>query len=102
MLTTLIPANTKNEFALDVRRGMQKKPQKELPSKYFYDAIGSALFEVISQLPEYGAGGGCRARQRDRQEDALRVGGPLRQTTDLLSSDRDFAKRFGRLRAGVE
>ena len=28
--------------------------QKELPSKYLYDDIGSALFEVISVLPEYG------------------------------------------------
>ena len=61
MLTTLIPANTMNEFSLDVRRGLQKKPQKELPSKYFYDATGSALFEVISQLPEYGL---TRAEER--------------------------------------
>jgi dimethylhistidine N-methyltransferase len=28
--------------------------QKELPSKYLYDDVGSALFEVISFLPEYG------------------------------------------------
>jgi len=28
--------------------------QKELPSKYLYDAVGSALFEAISALPEYG------------------------------------------------
>jgi dimethylhistidine N-methyltransferase len=28
--------------------------QKELPSKYLYDEIGSALFEVVSVLPEYG------------------------------------------------
>jgi L-histidine Nalpha-methyltransferase len=61
MLTTLIPANTTNEFALDVRQGLQKKPQKELPSKYFYDATGSALFEVICQLPEYGL---TRAEER--------------------------------------
>src|SRR5208282_2388536 len=26
----------------------------ELPSKYLYDDVGSALFEVISRLPEYG------------------------------------------------
>jgi dimethylhistidine N-methyltransferase len=61
MLTTLIPANTTNEFALDVRQGLVKKPQKELPSKYFYDATGSALFEVICQLPEYGL---TRAEER--------------------------------------
>lgn len=30
------------------------KVQKELPSKYLYDAVGSRLFEVITALPEYG------------------------------------------------
>lgn len=29
------------------------KPQKELPSKYFYDHRGSQLFEAITELPEY-------------------------------------------------
>ena len=29
------------------------KPQKELPSKYFYDRRGSELFEAITRLPEY-------------------------------------------------
>ena len=35
--------------------------QKELPSKYLYDDIGSALFEVITKLPEYGL---TRAEER--------------------------------------
>jgi len=30
------------------------KPQKELHSKYLYDDLGSALFEAITHLPEYG------------------------------------------------
>jgi dimethylhistidine N-methyltransferase len=30
-----------------------KKPQKELPSKYFYDERGSTLFEQICSLDEY-------------------------------------------------
>jgi dimethylhistidine N-methyltransferase len=29
------------------------RPQKSLPPKYFYDVRGSALFEAISELPEY-------------------------------------------------
>ena len=41
-------------FAAEVRAGLGKCGQKELPSKYFYDEVGSALFEVISVLPEYG------------------------------------------------
>ncbi len=41
------------QFASDVRSGLIQ-PRKELPSKYFYDALGSALFESICLLPEYG------------------------------------------------
>jgi len=42
------------EFEADVRAGLQKSGQKELYSKYFYDDLGTALFEAITQLPEYG------------------------------------------------
>ncbi len=41
-------------FADDVRAGLTRAGQKELPSKYLYDAVGSALFEAITFLPEYG------------------------------------------------
>ena len=41
-------------FALDVRAGLTQPGQKELPSVYLYDALGSALFEAITLLPEYG------------------------------------------------
>ncbi|TAM06439.1 MAG: L-histidine N(alpha)-methyltransferase [Paraburkholderia sp.] len=41
-------------FASEVRNGLTHAPQKELPSKYLYDDIGSALFEAITVLPEYG------------------------------------------------
>ena len=42
------------QFAHDVRAGLSRPGQKWLPCKYFYDAVGSALFEAISVLPEYG------------------------------------------------
>jgi L-histidine N-alpha-methyltransferase len=42
------------DFAAEVREGLTKPGQKELPSKYLYDEIGSELFEVICRLPEYG------------------------------------------------
>jgi dimethylhistidine N-methyltransferase len=54
MLVHAIPTNATCEFAADVRAGLTRPGQKELPSKYFYDDVGSALFEVISHLPEYG------------------------------------------------
>jgi L-histidine Nalpha-methyltransferase len=39
-------------FADDVRAGLSA-PRKWLHSKYLYDALGSALFEAITNLPEY-------------------------------------------------
>ena len=54
MLVHAITSNVTYEFASDVRAGLTQAGQKELPSKYFYDDVGSALFEVISRLPEYG------------------------------------------------
>ena len=54
MLVHAITTNVGYEFAADVRAGLTHRGQKELPSKYLYDDVGSALFEVISHLPEYG------------------------------------------------
>jgi dimethylhistidine N-methyltransferase len=42
------------EFAVDIRAGLTEREQKALPPKYFYDDMGSALFEAITLLPEYG------------------------------------------------
>jgi dimethylhistidine N-methyltransferase len=53
MLTQAVATQPSWEFAEDVRAGLTQ-PQKELPSKYLYDDVGSALFEVICVLPEYG------------------------------------------------
>ena len=54
MLVQAITTNAAYAFASDVRAGLTRTGQKELPSKYLYDDVGSALFEVISRLPEYG------------------------------------------------
>ena len=43
-----------NQFAREVRAGLTRAPQKTLPCRYFYDNVGSALFEAITHLPEYG------------------------------------------------
>jgi len=48
-LETLPPADS---FADDVRRGLTAAP-KILRPKYFYDSLGSRLFEAICELPEY-------------------------------------------------
>ena len=54
MLAHAIPARPRPDMATEVVDGLTRPGQKELPSKYFYDEVGSALFEAISVLPEYG------------------------------------------------
>jgi len=48
----IAPITAPDSFAADVIAGLTAKP-KSLPPKYFYDAVGSALFERITRLPEY-------------------------------------------------
>jgi uncharacterized SAM-dependent methyltransferase len=54
ILRQAVTADPAFEFAAEVRAGLLCNGQKELPSKYLYDDVGSALFEVISVLPQYG------------------------------------------------
>ena len=51
MATPALTLRHVSEFAADVRAGLTKPGQRELPSKYLYDEVGSALFETISVLP---------------------------------------------------
>jgi L-histidine Nalpha-methyltransferase len=56
-----LEANAIREFAVAVSDGLSKLGQRELPSKYLYDDLGTALFEAITLLPEYGL---TRAEER--------------------------------------
>ena len=56
-----------DEFAREVRAGLTRAGQKTLPCRYLYDEVGSALFEAITYLPEYGL---TRADARVIQEHA--------------------------------
>ena len=46
------PTQRESGFAADVRAGLTAQPKKLQP-KYFYDELGSQLFEAICHLPEY-------------------------------------------------
>jgi L-histidine N-alpha-methyltransferase len=48
----LDPADLRAGLEADARAGLTAAP-KTLPPKYFYDAMGSDLFEQITRLPEY-------------------------------------------------
>jgi dimethylhistidine N-methyltransferase len=46
------PESARERFAADVADSLRRTP-RQLPSRYFYDALGSALFEAICRLPWY-------------------------------------------------
>lgn len=88
-------------FAADLRAGLTRPGQKEIPSKYLWDDVGSALFEAICLLPEYGlARAGVRLLRNHAGEIADRLppavlvaelgSGAGRQTRFLLEA---LAKR---------
>src|SRR6202161_3590758 len=54
MLVHAIPSNATYDFAADVRDGLTRTGQKELPPKYWCDGGGAALLQVNSRLPQYG------------------------------------------------
>ena len=51
-ITSRLRPGDERTLAEDVLDGLTR-PAKELPSKHFYDAHGSELFERITELPEY-------------------------------------------------
>ena len=57
----LVQRDAVKEFAAAVVAGLSKPGQRELPSTYLYDEVGTALFETITLLPEYGL---TRAEER--------------------------------------
>lgn len=72
-------------FAQDVLSGLSRTGQKQISSQYFYDDLGSALFEAITLLPEYGL---TRADERLLQKYASPLAlaaGQLRTVLELGS-----------------
>lgn len=66
------------EFSSDVVVGLSQPGQKELPSKYLYDEVGSALFDAICVLPEYGLSrAGMRLLERHAADIVERVPDPV-------------------------
>ncbi|HUG55035.1 MAG TPA: L-histidine N(alpha)-methyltransferase [Vicinamibacteria bacterium] len=46
-------AEDRTRALAEVRDALEARPLPSLPSKYFYDERGSALFDAITRLPEY-------------------------------------------------
>jgi L-histidine Nalpha-methyltransferase len=71
-------------FALEVLDGLSA-PQKKLPPRYFYDDLGSALFEAITLLPEYGLTRADERLLRAHASDIARHTGFIRTVAELGS-----------------
>src|SRR5580698_6553033 len=73
------------EFSSDVVVGLSQPGQKELPSKYLYDEVGSALFDVICVLPEYGLSrAGMRSLVRNAPVIVAELGSGSGQKTRVI------------------
>jgi L-histidine Nalpha-methyltransferase len=86
MLTETVAQYSVADFAAEVREGLTQHGQKELPSKYLYDPLGSALFEAITVLPEYGLTRADERLLRRHAEEMVRPLLPARVVVAELGS----------------
>ena len=74
-----------SQFALDVADGLSLSGQKKLSPRYFYDDLGSSLFEAITLLPEYGLTRAGERLLKAYANDILSSTGPLTAVAELGS-----------------
>lgn len=88
MLTTGLRVRL-SPFAADVLEGLGNGKQKRIPPRYFYDNLGSTLFEAITLLPEYGL---TRADERLLRRNA----GELAQIAGQVSAVAELGSGSGK------
>jgi L-histidine N-alpha-methyltransferase len=86
MLTETLAQYSIADLGAEIRTGLTRSGQKELPSKYLYDDVGSALFEVITLLPEYGLSRADERLLRQHAEEVVQRLSPSRVITAELGS----------------
>jgi dimethylhistidine N-methyltransferase len=69
-------------FAAEIRDSLQRQP-RQLPAKYFYDPIGSALFEAICLLPWYRIARAESALLAARAQAIMEPFGPVADVVEL-------------------
>ena len=84
------------DFADDVRRHLTLTP-RQLPSWYLYDALGSALFEAICELPWYGV---ARAEARLLTAHRREVFAKLPRLTTIVELGPGDGRKFRTLLEG--
>src|SRR2546423_260402 len=74
-----------SQFALDVAEGFSCFGQKRIAPRYFYDDLGSVLFEAITLLPEYGLTRADERLLRLHSNEIISTTGPLSTIAELGS-----------------
>ncbi|MFL6353158.1 MAG: L-histidine N(alpha)-methyltransferase [Bryobacteraceae bacterium] len=81
-------ASAKSElshFAVDVAEGLSCGEQKRIAPKYFYDDLGTVLFQAITLLPEYGLTRADENLLRLHAKEIISATGPLSTIAELGS-----------------
>ncbi len=74
-----------SQFALDIAEGLSSPGQKKIAPRYFYDDLGSVLFEAITLLPEYGLTRADERLLRLHANKIISATGPLEIVAELGS-----------------
>ena len=72
-------------MAEDVRAGLSRPGQKTISSRWLYDDVGSALFEAICHLPEYGLTRADARILEDHAAEIARLAGSRLRVAELGS-----------------
>jgi L-histidine Nalpha-methyltransferase len=74
-----------SQFAIDVAEGLSSGKQKKIAPRYFYDDLGSVLFQAITLLPEYGLTRADENLLRLHTKEIVSETGPLSIVAELGS-----------------
>ena len=82
---------TELSLAEELQKGLTDPVQKYLPTHYLYDDTGSALFDAITELPEYGL---TRADERLLRRHSAEIAelAPVKRVVDLGSGSGEKAR----------
>ncbi len=91
-----------SQFALEVADGLSCAGQKKIPARFFYDDLGSSLFEAITLLPEYGLSRADERLLRLYAGEIASKTGPLPLVAELGSGNGKKTRHILRALAGFD
>jgi dimethylhistidine N-methyltransferase len=82
-----------DDFAREIALGLRSTP-KRIPCRFFYDAVGSRIFEDICELPEYYL---TRAEDEILADRSARIAALVPEGSDLVELGSGSARKTSRL-----